>query len=511
MTSAITPLIAAYSRARLRPRSDELTDDPAVVRRFRATVASHGLLTRGAPGLRVCRVDDGEIRGRWVRGEWVAPRSLPTGSNGRPLLSGLGASAVLYLHGGGYISSTAASYRAVTGHLARLTGLPVFAADYRKAPEHRFPAALDDVVEAWNHVVRSGVLPEHIVVVGDSAGAHLAMGLLVCLAQDGRRGPAGVVTFSPLLDPLSDIAPFVDAASPDPVLSPAAARRCADMYAAPDVRSDPRVAILDLPLATLADFPPVLSFIGSREAFGVNARQFHTSLTEAGVPNTLLVADGQVHDYVALRRVLPEARETLNRAARFIADRVTGGAETASLLDLDKDDSMARWYPLAPTDDAFLETAPVRTTQVLETTVSALDLWDALAADDAVVGWSPAVTGTRWLTEQPHGVGTVREVTVGGAVRVRERFYRWDEGERMTFSVSESTAPGIRRFAEDYIVEATPRGSRLTWIVAVEPTRLPSAAAGPASTVLSKAVGDLVKGLGKRLERLERAHALTST
>ncbi|MFJ2754488.1 SRPBCC family protein [Nocardioides sp. NPDC087217] len=162
---------------------------------------------------------------------------------------------------------------------------------------------------------------------------------------------------------------------------------------------------------------------------------------------------------------------------------------------------MTRWYPLAPADDDFLGTARAVTTKVLDIDVPVETLWEALAADDAVVSWGPGATKTRWVGPRPYGVGTVREVTMGGVATVREKFYRWDENRRMTFAVVESNRPGIRRFAEDYVVESTPTGSRLTWTVAVEVAKGAGPTAPIVRALLSLAVGSLINGLRKRLER----------
>lgn len=162
---------------------------------------------------------------------------------------------------------------------------------------------------------------------------------------------------------------------------------------------------------------------------------------------------------------------------------------------------MTRWYPLAPADDDFLGTARAVTTKVLDVDAPVETLWEALAADDAVVSWGPGATKTRWVGPRPYGVGTVREVTMGGVATVREKFYRWDENRRMTFAVVESNRPGIRRFAEDYVVESTPTGSRLTWTVAVEVAKGAGPTAPIVRALLSLAVGSLINGLRKRLER----------
>ena len=160
---------------------------------------------------------------------------------------------------------------------------------------------------------------------------------------------------------------------------------------------------------------------------------------------------------------------------------------------------MTRWFPLTPADDDFLLSAPAITTQVLDVPVPAATLWAALAAVDAVVSWGPGATACRWTGGKPYGVGTVREVTVAGVVTVREQFYRWDEGKRMTFFVAESTRPGIRRMAEDYVVEETATGSRLTWTVAMEVAHLAGLTAIVLKPVLGLAIGSMVSGLRKKL------------
>ncbi len=164
---------------------------------------------------------------------------------------------------------------------------------------------------------------------------------------------------------------------------------------------------------------------------------------------------------------------------------------------------MTRWYTLTETtDDDFLTSAPLRTTKVLDTSLPAEELWQYLTADDALVSWSPAVTGFKWTTPRPFGVGTERELTIGGgAVKVREHFYRWEEGKRKSFYVAASTRPGINRFAEDYIVESTPGGSRLTWVVAVEPKRAAKVAGILGGPVLSIAIGQMANGLKKKIKR----------
>lgn len=156
---------------------------------------------------------------------------------------------------------------------------------------------------------------------------------------------------------------------------------------------------------------------------------------------------------------------------------------------------MTTWNPLTPTDDDFLTSAPITSTMHVEVGVPVERLWELITADDALTSWSPAVTKAEW-SGQPRGVGTIREVTIGGLVTVRERFYRWDVNERATFTVLSANRPGIHSFAEDYVLTETPTGSALAWTVAVDLGRLN--VAGPAiAPALKLAFGQVTTGLAK--------------
>jgi len=106
---------------------------------------------------------------------------------------------MLYLHGGGYFAGSPSMYRAMAGRFSKLSGLDVIMPDYRRAPEHPLPAALEDAVAAWQGLIEMGYAPERIVLAGDSAGGGLALLLLAHLCRAGTR-PAGVITFSPWTD-----------------------------------------------------------------------------------------------------------------------------------------------------------------------------------------------------------------------------------------------------------------------------------------------------------------------
>lgn len=131
---------------------------------------------------------------------------------------------------------------------------------------------------------------------------------------------------------------------------------------------------------------------------------------------------------------------------------------------------MTRWYPLEPADAAFLQSAPHIIRIEKHFAAPPERVWESLASDESLKAWGSSLTALTWLSERPFGIGTTREVVLApGVARVRERFIRWDEGHGYAFAVYEANMPVLRRFAEDYALEADGDGTRFTWTVAIEP------------------------------------------
>ncbi|MET9731218.1 SRPBCC family protein [Streptomyces sp. NPDC006458] len=147
--------------------------------------------------------------------------------------------------------------------------------------------------------------------------------------------------------------------------------------------------------------------------------------------------------------------------------------------------------------DVFLRSAPFLYVSSVETTAPAERIWEVLTGE-TLVHWVGVFTGLRWLSPRPFGVGTEREVTLLGVLTARERFFRWDEGRRYTFGAVEASLPGLRRAAEDWTVESTPSGSRLTWTMAIEAT--------PAVTPLLRVASPVIGLVTRRALRTIRAH-----
>jgi uncharacterized protein YndB with AHSA1/START domain len=129
------------------------------------------------------------------------------------------------------------------------------------------------------------------------------------------------------------------------------------------------------------------------------------------------------------------------------------------------------WYPLQPCDEAFFRTAPHVHRYSVQLAVPPERVWASLVSDGALADWGLGLKKLEWLTPRPFGVGTRREVVLpGGAMAVREQFFRWDEGRRKSFYGYEANRPLVRAFAEDYLVEESGSGTKFTWTIAVEPT-----------------------------------------
>jgi epsilon-lactone hydrolase len=248
-----------------------------------------------------------------VAGEWV--RTDDSAADG----------AVLYLHGGAYVFCSPRTHRVLTSQLALDSGLPVLVPRYRLAPEHPFPAALDDALAAYRRLLADGIPGDRIVVAGDSAGGHLAATLAAELCRTGLPVPAGIVLFSPWADLTCELAADWERECRDPYVLPDMGRRFARLYVGDGDFGDPRLALLS---CTATGLPPFLIQAGGTDALRADAERLAEVLTELGAACELQIWRGQMHVFQALHLVLPEGRAAMLDAARFI--RTVTGATPAS-------------------------------------------------------------------------------------------------------------------------------------------------------------------------------------
>lgn len=151
---------------------------------------------------------------------------------------------------------------------------------------------------------------------------------------------------------------------------------------------------------------------------------------------------------------------------------------------------MARWFPLEPTDATTFDTATHIFRYQRHFDASPETVWTSLASDHSLADWGSSVQSVTWTSPRPFGVGATREVALpAGVARVREEFFRWDEGSGYSFFVYEASAPLFRRFAEDYSIAPEGTGTHFSWTVAIDPKsalRLPFQVLAP---VLKAAFG----------------------
>lgn len=228
---------------------------------------------------------------------------------------------LLYLHGGGYVIGSPDTHTGLAGELAARTGLRATSVDYRLAPEHPFPAAVDDGLAAYRDLLAAGADPREIVVAGDSAGGGLSIATLLAAREAGLPQPAAVVVFSPWADLTLSGESMRTKEDADPIFSEADVRAYADLYIGSGDRSHPLASPV---FADLAGLPPMLVQVGADEVLLDDAVRLAARAGAAGVEATLEIGPGLPHVYQTEYGRLDEADAALDRAARFLAGHLAG-------------------------------------------------------------------------------------------------------------------------------------------------------------------------------------------
>lgn len=223
---------------------------------------------------------------------------------------GRGDRRIIYLHGGGYVCGSPRGERAISTHLATLTGATVFALAYRLAPEHPLPAGLDDVVAAYRELSAKDGATSDVVLAGESAGAGLALASAIAIRDAHLPRPPSVLLFSPPTDQTMSGESITARARRDPLLSVAGVDRWFSMYRAGAAPDDPRCSPL---FADLNDLPPIFIQVGTEEVLFSDAER----LAHACPSAHLDVLQGRWHGFQLFASLVPSAREALARAARF--------------------------------------------------------------------------------------------------------------------------------------------------------------------------------------------------
>lgn len=293
-----TRLVTSGIRRVVRPALDRMPPDQRALGRLRT-------MTNGAGRASALETSANWVVDAPVPGLWVGRRSFFSSDR------------VIYmLHGGGFTFGSPWSHKFLAGRLVREMGSPAFLPDYRLAPEHRFPAAIDDAVAGYRWLLDQGYHPDNIVVCGDSAGGNLALQLVDHLVGNGESVPSGVVLLSPWVD--MDLADMTtrDLERKDPFLALGLVERSRDLYA-PDLEpDDPRISPVNLPFSP--EWPPFFIQAGGAEIFAGGIELLHERLVASGVDSTLQVWADQIHVFQAFHPLIPEAVSAIRNVGAFL-------------------------------------------------------------------------------------------------------------------------------------------------------------------------------------------------
>lgn len=223
---------------------------------------------------------------------------------------------LMFFHGGGYCSGSILSHRRMVTEAGRAIGIRTLAVGYRLAPEHPFPAALDDVMTAWRFVRNEGVAADHVAIGGDSAGGGLTVALINQLRDADEPLPACAWLVSPWTDLTMSGSTLVTKDAVDPLIHKSYLGELVDAYLPPGMdRKDPRVSPL---YANLRGLPPTLIQVGSAETLLEDATSFAAAAGAADVPVRLEIWPHMIHAWHLWNAHLPPGRRALLSAGEFI-------------------------------------------------------------------------------------------------------------------------------------------------------------------------------------------------
>ena len=282
----------------LRSRPAPMDNDVVAAReRFEKTAVFLG----GAPDARCETVDAGGVPAEWV--------SAPCCDTSR---------AVLYLHGGGYAIGSLNTHRRLAYDISAASSARVLLVDYRLAPEHPFPAAIDDAAAAWCWLLGQGFAPGRLAIAGDSAGGGLAIATLVNLRDNALGLPACAVAISPWVDLEGLGNSITTRAAQDPMVQKDGLLWMAGMYLQGRDARTPLAAPLH---ADLKGLPPVLVQVGTAETLLDDAIRIAERMHAAGVEARLAVWPNMLHVFPLFAPILSEGRDGCIEIGAFIRSK----------------------------------------------------------------------------------------------------------------------------------------------------------------------------------------------
>ena len=253
---------------------------------------------------RYSRVNAGGVTAEWVTAEGASDSRV-----------------VLYFHGGGYIIGSPRTHRAMLAHLSRDAAARVLSLDYRLAPEHPFPAPVEDAVASYRWLLNEGYDPARISVAGDSAGGGLTVSALVQIRYLGLPMPGAAVCISPWVDMEGLGESMETRAAADPMVGKENLMVSAKTYLG---GADPRAPLAAPLYADLRGLPPILIQVGDAEVLLDDSTRLAGVAREAGVEVRMDVWDDMIHVWHVFAPILPEGKRAISQAGEFIKKH-TGG------------------------------------------------------------------------------------------------------------------------------------------------------------------------------------------
>jgi len=243
-----------------------------------------------------------------VAAEWI---SAPNVSKDRVLL---------YLHGGGYVIGSINTHRDLVSRLSRASGARGLALDYRLAPEHPFPAAVDDATAAYRWLLDSGFAPDKVVIGGDSAGGGLTIATLIALRDAGVPLPAAAVCLSPWVDLEGVGDSMTSKAADDPMVQREGLLEMATAYLAGHEVKAPTASPIH---ASLQHLPPLLIHVGTAETLLDDSTRLARIAERDGVRVDLKVWDEMIHVFQMFAPILPEGQESIEEIGKFVSESLS--------------------------------------------------------------------------------------------------------------------------------------------------------------------------------------------
>ncbi len=249
-------------------------------------------------------VQSGEINGLYV--EWLTPKERMDGK------------LMLYLHGGGYVVGGCDMHRQMVSHIARAGRIRTLLPEYRLAPEHKFPAAIDDAVAIYKSILDMGIKAEDIVFAGDSAGGGLAVATMLALRDAADPMPAAAVLLSPFLDVTGSGNSMQARAAQDPWFRPEDLEFIAEQYCDSHQRRFPRVSPV---FANVEGLPPLFIQVGDDEILLSDSERIADECIAAGIDVDLEVWPEMWHVFQMFVRKMPESQRAIRKMGAYIQSR----------------------------------------------------------------------------------------------------------------------------------------------------------------------------------------------